>query len=247
MVIVSCPDPTPTRKRVWWQLSDSLVVPSQQYWMLNIHWIHGYTDLSIGPKSRLVVQHNQESLNCHPILFLVRGGVWAEDCDGTDSLGQMFQPVHPPSQVVMYTWTPVCWQLGSFSANPVSWETPWKYQRMNLIGWILGVWPSSGETPGWVSSLVVGAQCQWRGGSDWGRRPGDGCRVPPQWRGGVGRGETYTYTYDTVLHLTTHTHTLHTHYTQRHRHTHTQKHHMHTSTLLRCHVNIADCWLVGRK
>ena len=92
---------------------------------------------------------------------------------------------------------------------------------MNLISWILGVWPSSGVTPGWVSSLVVGAQCQWRGGSDWGSRPGDGCRVPPQWRGGVGRGETYTY--DTVLHLTTHTYTLHTHYTHRHRQTHTHK------------------------
>jgi len=29
-----------TRKRVWWLLSDFLVVPTQQYWFLNKRWLH---------------------------------------------------------------------------------------------------------------------------------------------------------------------------------------------------------------
>ena len=82
-----------TGNRVWWLLSDFLVVLSQQYWSwTNVdymlawckayHWfMHmlgwcGTISLAY-PKSRLLTQHNQKSLSSHHTLFLMRGwGGW---------------------------------------------------------------------------------------------------------------------------------------------------------------------------
>jgi len=91
------PRPRPlTGKRVWWQLSDFLVVPSQQYWFWTntdylLGWCRAYF---IGLRAHLddvtlfhwLVQNEDcwlstimKLLNCHQTLFLMRGRIWARD------------------------------------------------------------------------------------------------------------------------------------------------------------------------